>query len=88
AIVSGELVAHPKPAPDIFVLTARELGIDPARCAVLEDSLAGATAGHAAGMFVVAVPEGPLAGRGFEAVSNVIVKDLFEAWKVLRMSLA
>jgi len=84
AIVSGELVAHPKPAPDIFLLAAHELGVDPARCAVLEDSLAGATAGHAAGMFVVAVPEGPPEGRGFEAVSSVIVKDLFEAWSVLQ----
>lgn len=84
AIVSGELVAHPKPAPDIFLLTAHELGVAPARCAVLEDSLAGVTAGHAAGMFVVAVPEGPPEGRGFEAVSDVIVKDLFEAWRVLQ----
>ena len=84
AIVSGELVAHPKPAPDIFLLAAHELGVDPARCAVLEDSLAGATAGHAAGMFVVAVPEGPPEGQGFEAVSSVIVKDLFEAWSVLQ----
>jgi HAD superfamily hydrolase (TIGR01509 family) len=84
AIVSGESVAHPKPAPDIFLRTAALLGVDPARCAVLEDSLAGATAGHAAGMFVVAVPEGPPEGRGFEAVSSVIVKDLFEAWSVLQ----
>jgi len=84
ALVSGEMVAHPKPAPDIFLYTAAELGVDPAQCAVLEDSLAGATAGHAAGMFVVAVPEGPPEGRGFEAVSNVIVKDLFEAWRALQ----
>lgn len=84
AIVSGESVAHPKPAPDIFLRAAAELGVDPAQCAVLEDSLAGATAGHAAGMFVIAVPEGPPAGRGFEAVANVIVKDLFEAWSALQ----
>ena len=84
AIVSGESVAHPKPAPDIFLRAAAELGVDPARCAVLEDSLAGATAGYAAGMFVVAVPEGPPEGRGFEAVANVIVKDLFEAWSALQ----
>ena len=84
SIVSGESVAHPKPAPDIFLRAAAELGVDPAQCAVLEDSLAGATAGHEAGMFVIAVPEGPPEGRGFEAVSNVIVKDLFEAWRALQ----
>jgi sugar-phosphatase len=86
-IVSGESVAHPKPAPDIFLRTAADLGVDPTRCAVLEDSLAGATAGHAAGMFVVAVPEGPPEGRGFEAVSSVIVRDLFEARRALQMPL-
>lgn len=84
AIVSGESVPLPKPAPDIFLRTAALLGVDPSRCAVLEDSLAGVTAGRAAGMFVVAVPEGPPEGRGFEAVSDVIVKDLFEARRALQ----
>ncbi len=84
-IVSGEMVAHPKPAADIFLFTATELGIEPTRCAVIEDSIAGVTAGHAAGMFVIAVPEGSPEGRGFEAVSNVIAKDLFEARRALQM---
>lgn len=79
AVISGESVAHPKPAPDIFLHTARTLGVAPERCAVFEDSFAGVSAGRAAGMFVIAVPEGPPAGRGFEAVADVIVSDLFEA---------
>ena len=79
AVVSGEAVAHPKPAPDIFLRASAELGEAPARCAVLEDSLAGATAGRAAGMFVIAVPEGQWEGRGFEAVADVVATDLFEA---------
>lgn len=79
AIVSGEEVARPKPAPDIFLRAAAELGVSPARCAVLEDSLAGATAGRAAGMIVIVVPEGPWEGRGFEAVAEVIVPDLLHA---------
>jgi sugar-phosphatase len=83
AIVSGESVAHPKPAPDIFLRAAQEIGVAPARCAVFEDSLAGATAGHAAGMFVVAVPEGPWEGRGFEAVADVIALDLFAGFAAL-----
>lgn len=86
AIVSGEFVAHPKPAPDIFLRAAETLGVAPARAAVLEDSLAGATAGRAAGMFVIAVPEGPWENRGFEAVADVIVTDLFQARAHLSLS--
>jgi HAD superfamily hydrolase (TIGR01509 family) len=79
AVVSGESVASPKPAPDIFLRAAAALGVAPDRCAVCEDSLAGATAGRAAGMFVIAVPEGPLENRGFEAVADRIVPDLLAA---------
>ena len=85
AIVSGEQVAHPKPAPDLFLRAAQLLGVAPAECVVLEDSLAGATAGHAAGMRVIAVPEGDPAGRGFEAVADAVVADLLEARALLRL---
>jgi HAD superfamily hydrolase (TIGR01509 family) len=78
-VVSGEEVLRPKPAPDIFLRAAAELGVAPAECAVFEDSLAGATAGRAAGMFVVAVPEAPWEGAGFEAVADRIAPDLFAA---------
>ncbi len=86
AVVSGEEVLRPKPAPDIFLRAATELGAPPERCAVFEDSLAGATAGQAAGMFVVAVPEGPWEGRGFEAVVDRIVPDLFAARATLALT--
>lgn len=74
AIVSGESVPSPKPAPDIFLQAARDIRVQPAACAVLEDSLAGATAGRAAGMFVIAVPERP--DPGFAAVADRIAPDL------------
>lgn len=48
---SREDVAMPKPAPDIYLKAAREAGIAPSRCAVIEDSASGARAGVAAGMF-------------------------------------
>ena len=79
AVVSGQEVERAKPAPDIFLRAASLLGAEPADCAVFEDSLAGATAGRAAGMFVIAVPEGSWEGRGFEAVADRIVPDLFAA---------
>jgi mannitol-1-/sugar-/sorbitol-6-/2-deoxyglucose-6-phosphatase len=83
AIVSGDHVTHKKPAPDIFLRAAKELGVEPARCAVLEDSVAGVTAGRAAGMFVIAVPEGPWEGRGYDGVADVVVADLHAARRVL-----
>lgn len=48
--VSGAMVAHPKPAPDIFLLAAERLGVLPEECLVIEDSCNGVTAAEAAGM--------------------------------------
>lgn len=57
AIAAGDEVAHGKPAPDIFLLAAQRLGVEPASCLVLEDSEPGAWAAHAAGMAVIIVPD-------------------------------
>lgn len=56
AIVSSEEVARGKPSPDVYLKAAAELGIEPERCAAIEDSSNGIRAAHAAGMPVVAVP--------------------------------
>lgn len=53
-IFSADDVEHSKPAPDVYLLAARAMGVDPARCAVIEDSAAGVMAGVAAGMTVFA----------------------------------
>lgn len=50
-------VAHPKPAPDLFLHAARVLGVAPADCLVFEDSDPGATGAVAAGMTCVLVPD-------------------------------
>ncbi|MEM7342268.1 MAG: HAD family phosphatase [Actinomycetota bacterium] len=52
-IFSADHVENPKPAPDVFVLAARSMGVDPARCLVIEDSGHGVTAAVAAGMTAV-----------------------------------
>jgi HAD superfamily hydrolase (TIGR01509 family) len=49
-------VAQVKPAPDLFLLAAARLGVDPAACVVLEDSPNGMRAARRAGMRCVAVP--------------------------------
>ncbi len=52
AIFNGGMVKHCKPAPDLFLLALQKMGWDPARCLVIEDSLAGVQAGKAAGLTV------------------------------------
>ena len=56
ATVSSEQVSRGKPAPDVYVETARRLGVDPRACVAIEDSANGLRAAHAAGMPVVAAP--------------------------------
>lgn len=57
AIVTGNQVTHGKPHPECFLTAAKELGISPAHCAVVEDSPNGIKAAHAAGMYTVMVPD-------------------------------
>lgn len=54
-IMTGCDVAKGKPAPDIYLAVARELGVAPERCLVFEDIIPGIQAGKAAGMRVCAV---------------------------------
>ena len=53
-IVSGAQLPS-KPAPDVFLLTARELNIIPSQCIVIEDAPAGLEAGKSAGMKTIGV---------------------------------
>lgn len=54
--VAGDEVERTKPHPDPYLLAAAGLGVDPARCAVVEDTETGVASGEAAGCQVVAVP--------------------------------
>lgn len=79
-LVTGDDVEHAKPDPEPYLLAARRLGLDPAGCAVLEDSPAGVAAGVAAGCPVVAVPNTvPIdPGPGVTVVASLADIDL--AW--------
>jgi len=57
-IVTGDRVAHGKPAPDIYLEAARRLQVDPAACVALEDSEAGILAASRAGMRALLIPDG------------------------------
>jgi beta-phosphoglucomutase len=75
-LVSGESVERGKPAPDIFLKAARELGVLPTSCVVIEDAVAGVQAAHAADMLCIAVA-GERDLPGLHA-AKLMVKDLTE----------
>jgi HAD superfamily hydrolase (TIGR01509 family) len=52
-LFSATQVPRGKPAPDVYLFAARECGVDPSACIVVEDSLVGVQAGVAAGMPVL-----------------------------------
>jgi beta-phosphoglucomutase family hydrolase len=56
AVVTADDVVHGKPAPDMFLLAARLLGVEPTKCLVFEDAEPGIKGALAAGMQVVRVP--------------------------------
>lgn len=56
-IVTGRDVENGKPAPDIFLLAARRIGVAAADCVVFEDSVNGIRAAHAAGAAAVMIPD-------------------------------
>lgn len=67
-LFTASQVAQGKPAPDLFLLAAQAMGVAPARCLVIEDSLNGIRAGLAAGMTVWRFTGGShLAGRDLTA---------------------
>lgn len=56
AIVSSDEVERGKPSPDVYLLAAERLGVDPRACLAIEDSSNGIRAAVAAGMATIAVP--------------------------------
>lgn len=56
SVCTGDRVERLKPAPDLYLLAARELGLAPGECVAFEDSPAGVSSAYAAGCRVVAVP--------------------------------
>jgi HAD superfamily hydrolase (TIGR01509 family) len=71
-VVAGDEVAHGKPAPDMFLLAAARLGVDPRACVVIEDSPPGVQAGRAAGMFTLAVCRVPGTEASLAAADRVV----------------
>lgn len=75
-IFSGYEVANGKPAPDLFLHAAARMGADPARCAVVEDTLYGVMAARAAGMRTFGYAGGLSAPERLEGEATVVFEDM------------
>lgn len=82
-IFSVDEVAHGKPAPDIFLFAAERMGASPDRCAVIEDSVSGVTAGLAAGMTVFAFAGGVTGADRLSIGSAIVFDDMGDLPAVL-----
>jgi len=71
-VVSSDDASRPKPHPDMYLLAARRLGVEPMRCLVIEDSPIGVSAGRAAGMRVVAVARGLVPIDGLTHATKIL----------------
>jgi HAD superfamily hydrolase (TIGR01509 family) len=79
---TGAEVENGKPMPDIFLLAATRLDIDPERCLVIEDSTAGVQAGRMAGMYTLGY-ENPTSGGQNVSAADVVIKSLSEVPKII-----
>ena len=71
AIARGDEVERGKPDPEVYLLAASRLRVDPSECLVLEDAPLGVTAALAAGMLCVAVPNPRIPTSEFTAAHHV-----------------
>jgi HAD superfamily hydrolase (TIGR01509 family) len=75
-IFSADEVARGKPAPDLFLYAAQRLGVEPAACAVIEDSRYGIEAARAAGMRAFAYAGGLTPARWLAGPGTVVFDDM------------
>lgn len=76
AIVDGNDVQRSKPDPQVFVMAALRLGVEPARCLVVEDAASGVAAALAAGCTVIGVGPPERVGEAHHVVPSTAALDL------------
>jgi len=75
-VVDSSMVNHGKPDPEIYLLAAKDLLLEPQECIVVEDSISGVAAGKAAGMMVVAITT--TSPRNMLSEADVIIDNFNE----------
>ncbi len=76
--VFGPEVEKGKPNPDIFLKTAKKLGVEPSNCLVLEDSQAGIQAAYSAGMRVICIPDLKYPTEEYVEKATAVKESLFD----------
>lgn len=71
-IVAHDNSVRPKPFPDLYIKTAKQLRVKPKECIVLEDAEPGVIAGKAAGMKVIAIPNRFTKHQNFEKADKIV----------------
>lgn len=83
-MITGDMVVHAKPDPEVFLKSAEALGEEPGRCMVLEDSINGVEAGIRGGFVTVMVPDlslpdGELCRRVHKVCASLLeVREMLE----------
>ena len=80
-IVTGDMIEHSKPKPDIYLLACRKLGVEPGEAYAVEDSPNGIRSAHAAGMKPIMVPDMVQPDAEMERLSFLIFEDLIQVMK-------
>lgn len=82
-VITGSDVSHNKPDPEIYNLAAARIGSPASRCIVVEDAVAGVTAGKRAGMYTIAVlgsfPKDDLVNAG----ADIIVENTVDILNIV-----
>ena len=83
-VITGDQTERGKPAPDLFLLAADAIAIDPVECVVVEDAEAGIIGASAAGMTPIMVPSTASPTVTTEQLAHSIVPTLYDVVRVLR----
>lgn len=83
ALISGHMVEHGKPAPDIYIYAAENLGLKPEECMVLEDSPTGVLAAFRAGCIPVMIPDQDEPTEEVRKMVYAVAKNLLEVKELI-----
>lgn len=75
-IVTGDMIEHSKPQPDIYLKACEELGANPKECFAIEDSLNGIRSAHWAGLKPIMVPDMIAPNDEIKSITTWIFEDL------------
>lgn len=83
-VVTGDMVEHSKPLPDIYLMACEKLGADPKQTFAIEDSPNGIRSAYRAGMCALMVPDMIEPDQEMQDLSSRIFRDLFEVLEYFR----